>query len=555
MGAIHMQKDYIQQLNGHCCLGIELGSTRIKAVLIDAQGQVVATGNYSWQNSLMGNIWTYPLEQVHGGLQAAYADLKQNVQQQYGVTLKKLRAVGVSAMMHGYLAFDRAGGQLAEFRTWRNTLTSQAAEQLSNLFQYNIPQRWSCAHLYQAILNGEPHIASVDHITTLAGYVHWQLTGQKQLGIGDASGMFPIDLTAKDWNKQMLEQFDGLHTQTWKLKDLLPKVLLAGQEAAHLTEAGVALLDKEGDLQAGILCCPPEGDAGTGMVATNSVAVRTGNVSAGTSVFAMLVLEKALSKMYREIDLVTTPDGLLVAMVHCNNGCSDIDAWIGLLGEAAALLQPDSTQSIDSNRLFNELYRIALKGAPDCGELLHYGYVAGEDLLALPDGYPLFVRQPGSALTLANFMRSQLYSSLCALRVGLDILRCDEGVQIDELRGHGGFFKTEGVGQQMMAAATNIPLTVLQNAGEGGAWGIALLAMYTAEIKEKATESTNKVADAYSLSGFLNRIFVDDAEIPMQPHPQDVAGFNQYLARFMAGLKIQRSAAQNTQEPQMSQIS
>ena len=512
---------------GYSILGIELGSTRIKAILLGTDAEVLASGSHGWNNSLANGMWTYPLDEVRCDLQAAYQSLKHEVQEQYGCTLQKLQAMGVSAMMHGYLAFDAHGRQLVEFRTWRNTTTSRAAEELSQLFQYKIPQRWSVAHLYQAILNAEDHLGELAHINTLAGYIHWQLCGQKLLGIGDASGMFPIDLEHKDWDQQMLRQFDALHSQPWQLRDLLPKVLVAGQEAGHLTAAGAALLDPAGDLQAGTICCPPEGDAATGMVATNSVAVRTGNVSAGTSVFAMLVLERPLSKMRREIDLVTTPDGLLVAMAHCNNGSSDIDAWIGLLGQAAERLGAN----FDTGQLFNTLYSAALEGEADCDGLLHYGYVAGEDLVELLEGRPLFVRSPSSPLTLANFMRSQLYSSLCALRVGLDILRRDEGVEIDEIRGHGGFFKTEGVGQRMMAAATEAPISVLQSAGEGGAWGIALLAAYLSKAKSQI-----------SLPEFLDQVFTGRMEKPLLPDPKDVAGFNQYFGRFIQGLEIQRSA-------------
>ncbi len=521
-------------MNKDCYLGIELGSTRIKAILIDSQGQILASGNYGWENSLINGHWSYSLEQVHSGLQAAYAQLKSNVEQRYKHKLKGVKAIGISAMMHGYLAFDSQGHQLAEFRTWRNTTTSAASQKLSGLFGYNIPQRWSIAHLYQAILDNEPHISQLAYITTLSGYVHWLLTGEKLLGIGDASGMFPIDLATKYWDEQMLNQFDRLHTQPWKLQELLPKILSAGQQAGSLNVDGAILLDPEGDLEIGLTCCPPEGDAGTGMVATNAVAPRSGNVSMGTSVFAMLVLEKPLSQMHREIDLVTTPDGSLVAMVHCNNGCSDIDAWIGLFAQAAQLLGA----KLDMNEAFDKLYSIALEGQTDCGGLLHYGYVAGEDLVELLEGLPLFIREPDSLLNLANFMRSQLYSSLCALRVGLDILRCEEGVQIEELRGHGGFFKSAHVGQKLMAAATNIPVTVLQSAGEGGAWGIALLAAYTDYIKQQGLNHSKPIG----LQEYLNRFFVHLTDAAIAPDETDILGFSQYFERFMQGLAIERNA-------------
>ena len=522
----------------NCYLGIELGSTRIKAVLMDAQGRILAAGNHSWESSLINGYWSYPLEEVHRGLQAAYSQLRKNVACQYQHTLTRVRAIGISAMMHGYLAFDSQGKQLAQFRTWRNTTTSKAAQELSQAFGYNIPQRWSIAHLYQAILDSEPHVDQIAHITTLAGYIHWQLTGEKLLGVGDASGMFPIDLATGSWDESMLKQFDTFHSQSWQLQDLLPRVLSAGHKAGTLSSEGARLLDWEEDLDAGIMCCPPEGDAGTGMVATNAVAPRSGNVSMGTSVFAMLVLEKPLAKMRREIDLVTTPDGHLVAMVHCNNGCSDIDAWIGLLAEAAKLLGAE----LDNNEIFDRLYRIALEGQADCGGLLHYGYVAGEDLVELLEGLPLFIREPNSPLGLANFMRSQLYSSLCALRVGLDILRIDEGVQIEELRGHGGFFKTEQVGQKVMAAATNIPVTVLQSAGEGGAWGIALLASYTDHIQRQAGGTT---AEPTELQDYLRQFFSESTDKAIQADEKDIIGFNQYFHRFKQGLSIERNAIES----------
>lgn len=549
MKNIAQQTEQIQ--NGETYLGIELGSTRSKALLLGSDYQVLAGGSQSWESHIENGNWSYRLPEALSALRSAYQSLKQNVWQNYGCTLKRTKAIGISAMMHGYLAFDANGRQLAEFRTWRNTNTSEAAAKLSELFGYNIPQRWSVAHLYQAILNREEHLPHLAHITTLSGYIHQQLTGEQKLGICDASGMFPIDPTDQNWNARMLWQFDELlrpYRFPWKLQELLPKVLTAGEAAGRLSAAGAALLDS--DLQPGILLCAPEGDAGTGMVATNSVAVRTGNISAGTSIFAMLVLEKPLSKMRREIDLVATPDGLPVAMAHCNNGSGDIDAWIGLLGEAAERLGAN----FERNELFRILYGAALEGDANCGGLLHYGYVAGEDLAEIEQGCPLFMRAPSAALDLANFMRSQLYSALCALKIGLNILFNEEDVKLDDIRGHGGFFKAGPAGQRIMAAALGVPVRVLGPpadgkasdeggtiAAEGGSLGIALLAAYASKLTEKKLIESDKDF-CLILPQFLEPIFAPLMSRPVPAEPKEAAGFERYFARFIQGLAVERTA-------------
>ena len=516
---------------GQAVLGIELGSTRIKAVLIDVDKSPVASGSYDWENQYVDHIWTYAIDEVWKGLQGSYQDLVKNVQEEYGVTITNLAAAGVSAMMHGYLAFDENDELLVPFRTWRNTITGEASEKLSELFQYHIPQRWSIAHLYQAILNGEDHVGKVRFFTTLAGYIHWQLTGRKVIGSGDAAGMFPINIEAKDYDSRMLDQFDELVADKgfpWKLRELLPKVLLAGEDAGCMTEEGVKLLDPSGNLAAGIPMCPPEGDAGTGMTATNSVAVRTGNVSAGTSVFAMAVLEKDLTKPYEEIDLVTTPAGDLVAMVHCNNCTSDLNAWVGLFKEFAESFGID----VDMNKLFGTLYNKALEGDADCGGLLAYNYFSGEHITGFDEGRPLFVRSPESRFNLANFMRVNLYTSLGALKTGMDILLKKENVKLDRMMGHGGLFKTKGVGQRILAGAIDTPVYVMETAGEGGAWGIALLADYLVR-KE----------DGESLTDYLNnKVFHDTKGSGMDPVPEDVEGYEKFMERYTKGLAIERAA-------------
>jgi sugar (pentulose or hexulose) kinase len=519
--------------DGQAVLGIEMGSTRIKAVLIDTNNMPIASGGHGWENTLDDGVWTYPLGEVWAGIQSSFADLQKHVQEQYDVPLKRVKAIGMSGMMHGYMVFDAEGNQLVPFRTWRNNMTGRASEELTELFNHPVPQRWSIAHLYQSVLNQEEHVGRIAHMTTLAGYVHWKLTGQQVMGIGEASGMFPIDIKTQDFNVALAEQFDA-HIESkgygWKVKDLLPKVLDAGEPAGTLTEEGAKLLDPAGHLESGIPLCPPEGDAGTGMVATNSVAVRTGNVSAGTSVFAMLVLEKELSKAHHEIDLVTTPDGKLVGMAHSNNCSSDLDAWIGLFGQAAEAMGAEFSTPV----LYDKLLGLALDGDPDCGGLLSFGYISGEHMTGFSEGRPLFVRSSDSHFTLANFVRSHMFAALCALRTGLNILMDEEQVKVDEIRGHGGFFKTPEVGQRIMAAATGAPVSILETAGEGGAWGIALLASYmTRENRDQ------------SLPDFLKQVFAESMGEAVKPDPSDVAGFDQFFERYHKGLAIERAAVES----------
>lgn len=514
-------------------LGIELGSTRIKAVLIDGEYSTIASGSHEWENRLEDGIWTYTLDDIWTGLRSSYQDLTNKIIEEYQMPLKTIGAIGFSAMMHGYLAVDKNGDLLVPFRTWRNTITGQASKDLTELFQFNIPQRWSIAHLYQAILNKEPHVDEISFLTSLAGYVHWKLTGEKVLGIGEASGMFPIDSKINNYDQTMLQEFNNLlmaEDIPWRLEDILPKVLLAGDEAGVLTEAGAKLLDPSGKLEAGIPLCPPEGDAGTGMVATNSVAVRTGNVSAGTSVFAMIVLEESLSRLYPEIDMVTTPTGKPVAMVHSNNCTSDLNAWVNIFKEFTQALDLEISQS----RLFELLYRQALEGSPDAGGLLSYNYVSGEHITHLEEGRPLFVRTPNSDFTLANFMRVHLFSSLGALKIGLDILFEKEHVKIDKILGHGGFFKTAEVGQRIMAAAMNVPVSVMETAGEGGAWGMALLGAYMREKGE------NEPLESY----LSKKVFAGEKSQTIIPDPEDVEGFGTFMARYKNGLEIERTAVE-----------
>jgi len=518
--------------SGQCVLGIELGSTRIKAVLIDNGNKPIASGGFGWENSQIDGIWTYSIDEIWEGVAAAYAELKKDVQDRYSAGIKSLKSIGFSGMMHGYMVFDNEDKQLVPFRTWRNNITSRASEVLTETFSYNIPQRWSISHLYQSVLNGEDHVKNISFMTTLAGYIHYKLTGEKVMGVGEASGMFPIELASKSFDKGMMQKFDALvedKSYPWKLEDIMPRVLVAGEPAGTLTAEGAALLDTSGDLVSGIPFCPPEGDAGTGMVATNSVAVRTGNVSAGTSVFAMLVLEKDLSRVHHEIDLVTTPDGQLVGMAHSNNCTSDYDAWISLFGDAAKALGMDISTPV----LYDTLLEQALKGDPDCGGLLAYGYISGEHMTGFSEGRPLFARSEGSSFSLPNFIRTHLFTALCALKTGLNILIEDEGVKVDEIRGHGGFFKAAEVGQKIMAAATNTPISILETAGEGGAWGIALLASFMADDKQD------------SLPGFLNKVFEGSMGDAVKPNPADVEGFNAFFERYHKGLSIERAAVEN----------
>lgn len=526
-----MSKEAI--LAGKTVLGIEFGSTRIKAVLVDETHQPVAMGTYDWENRLENNIWTYSLEDIWKGLQGCYQSLKEDVQSKYGVTLTRLGALGFSGMMHGYMPFDGNGELLVPFRTWRNTMTAEACGKLTPVFNFNIPQRWSIAHLYQAILSGEEHVKNITFFTTLAGYIHWKLSCEKVLGVGEASGMFPIDSEICDYDQKMLAQFDELVAGQgfgWKLKDILPKVLPAGAAAGALTAEGAKLLDPSGELEAGVPMCPPEGDAGTGMVATNSVKVRTGNISAGTSIFSMVVTEHALSKVHEEIDMVTTPDGYPVAMVHCNNCTSDLNAWVNLFEEFAGKfgMKPDK------NELYGTLYREALAADPDCGGLMAYNYFSGEPVTGLNAGRPMFVRTPDAHFSLANFMRSHLYSAMAALKIGNDILLKEEQVKVDSLMGHGGLFKTPVVGQQLMAAAMNAPVTVMDTASEGGAWGMAVLACFMAE---KAPEE--KLPDY--LSG---KIFAGQSGTTIAPKAEDVAGFDAFIEKYRATLPAEKAAVE-----------
>ncbi|MBD5526360.1 MAG: FGGY-family carbohydrate kinase [Lachnospiraceae bacterium] len=519
---------------GRAVLGIEFGSTRIKAVLVDESNQPIASGAHDWENRLENGIWTYSLDDIWTGLQDCYRKLTEDVQAQYGEKLTKIGAIGFSAMMHGYMAFNEKDELMVPFRTWRNTITEEASVKLTELFNYHIPQRWTIAHLYQAVLNGEEHVADLKFVITLAGYIQWKLTGEKIVGVGEASGMFPIDIETGQFNERMIDQFDGAVADkgfVWKLRDVLPAVYTAGQQAGALTEEGAKLLDPTGILQAGVPFCPPEGDAGTGMAATNSVAQRTGNVSAGTSVFGMIVLEKELSKVYDAIDLVTTPDGSLVAMVHCNNCTSDLNAWVNLFKEYSDLMG----MKVDMNELYGNLYRKALEGDDDCGGLLAYNYFSGEHVTGFNEGRPLFVRRPDAKFSLANFMRVHLFTALGALKTGLDILLKEEGVQVDEILGHGGLFKTKGVGQSILAAAIDAPVSVMETAGEGGAWGIALLASYM----------INKGADE-SLAAFLDsKVFAGQKGEKMEPKAADVQGFNEFMKLYGAGLAIERAAVEN----------
>ena len=524
---------------GRTSLGIELGSTRIKAVLIGPDHQPLAVGTHDWENQFVNRVWTYSLESVWAGVQGCFASLAADVRARYGTDLTTVGSLGVSAMMHGYLAFEAEPGAsdgrlLTPFRTWRNTTTGPAASQLSARFGHNIPLRWSIAHLYQAVLDDEQHVGDIDVITTLAGYVHWRLTGERVLGVGDASGVFPIDTTTGDYDARMLASFDELVADRhlpWTVRDLLPTVLTAGDIAGHLTEEGAALLDPTGTLRPGAPLCPPEGDAGTGMVATNSVAPRTGNVSAGTSIFAMVVLEHPLASSHPELDLVTTPAGDLVAMVHCNNGASELNAWAGVFGEFATALGA----AADTSTVFETLFRAALAGDSDAGGLLAYNFLSGEHNVGLEEGRPLVVRTPDSSLTLANFVRAELFAMLATLRLGMDVL-AGENVAIDSLFGHGGFFKTRGVGQRILAGALDTAVSVGDLAAEGGAWGIAVLAAFTRER-----------AGAASLGDYLTDTVFADAQLETaQPEREDVDGFNRFMERFARGLAIERTAVENS---------
>ncbi len=523
--------------NGETSLGIEFGSTRIKAVLIDRRFETIASGSYEWENLLKDGYWTYNLTDIITGMQEAYREMKQEVERQFGITLRTTGSIGFSGMMHGYMAFDHTGELLVPFRTWRNSTTGAAAKALTDKFRFNIPERWSIAHLYQAILNEEPHVPRIDYLTTLSGYIHWLLTGNKTIGIGDASGMFPIDESIRNYNELMLKQFDELVAAKgypWKLKDILPEVRISGEQAGQLTESGAKLLDVSQSLQPGIPLCPPEGDAGTGMVATNSVRKRTGNISVGTSVFAMIVLEREFSKVYPEIDLVTTPNGSPVGMVHANNCSSDINAWLGLFREFYEAMG----QQADTNQIFSVLLLKALEADPDGGGLLSYGYFSGENITGLDKGRPLFVRSPESHFNLANFMRTHLFTSFGALKIGMDILTKEEDVAIDKVLAHGGLFKTPVVGQKIVAAALNVPVSVMATAGEGGAWGMAILASYMINIDQQE-----------SLEDFLDhKVFKDVQAQEMVPDGVDVKGFEVFTDRYKKGLAIERAAVDHLEE-------
>ena len=523
-------KEIIEE--GKAYLGIEFGSTRIKGVVCDETGNVLAMGGYGWENSYIDGIWTYSEKEIFDGLKACYADVVKDIGGKYGISVKRFAGIGISAMMHGYLAFDANDNLLVPFRTWRNTITGEAAEKLTSEFDYNIPQRWSISHLYQAMLNKEEHVKDVAFFTTLAGFVHWRLTGKKVLGVGDASGMFPIDTATGNYDAGMIAKFDLLAKDTALgrgLKDLLPEVLSAGKEAGTLTKEGAALLDESGLLEEGIPLCPPEGDAGTGMVATNSVKVRTGNISAGTSVFAMVVLEKELSKVYPEIDLVTTPDGALVGMVHCNNCTSEINNWVRIFKEFCGVYGIDP----DMNDLYMKLYSVSLKGEEDCGGVILYNYLSGEPVTGFEKGALVLARTAEDNFTLANLMRSNLYSAMATLKIGLDLMLKEEGVKVDEMYGHGGYFKTKGVGTKVAAAAINAPVSVMETASEGGAWGIALLAAYL----DKKQEMT--------LSEYLSGVIFKNAKCEKcEPEQKDVDGFDKYIKKYKTGLAVERTAVE-----------
>lgn len=529
MNSIDREKTVIEK--GEAVLGIELGSTRIKAVLIEEDGHILGTGGYDWENQFINGVWTYDLSEVWKGIQKCYQDLSFQVVKKYGIEIQTLKAIGVSAMMHGYLPFNKEGSQIAEFRTWRNNITEEASDQLTCLFSYNIPQRWSIAHLYHAILNNEEHTAKIDYMTTLSGYVHWKLTGRRVIGIGDASGMFPIDIESKDYNQKMIEQFEQVIKEQnfdWDLRTILPEVLQAGQDAGRLTQDGAKLLDISGTLRPGILMCPPEGDAGTGMAATNSVAKRTGNVSAGTSAFAMVVLERELSKVYRQLDMVTTPDGALVAMAHSNNCTTEINSWIAVFEECLNIFHV----KVPKNEIYEKLFRESLNGSEDGGELLSYCFHSGEHGVGLNEGCPMFLHPAKAEFSLANFIRIQLYTCFGAMKLGMDILMKQEHVQVEKILGHGGIFKTEGVAQRYLAAAMETPVVVMETAGEGGAWGMALLAAYIRHTDMSLTDFLQK------------KIFSQSKMKEVVPTQRDMEGYARFMKRYKTGLEAEKQAVE-----------
>ena len=519
--------------SGEAVVGIEFGSTRIKSVMTDNQGNILASGDFTWENSLVNGIWTYDIELIHKGLKESYKSLVSDVAKKYACDIKQIKGLGISAMMHGYLAFDKNDNLLTPFRTWRNSITGEAADKLTESFEFNIPERWSIAHLYQAILNKEEHVKDIAYVTTLAGYIHYRLTGEKVLGIGDASGMFPIDSATRNYNKDMLNKFRELVKDegfAWDIEEVLPKVLVAGEKAGVLTKEGALFIDESGVLSEGAVLAPPEGDAGTGMTATDSVRVRTGNVSAGTSVFAMVVLDKPLSKVYREIDVVTTPVGDDVAMVHCNNCTSDINAWAGIF---AGFLKA-AGKDVDMNEVYTTMFNSALNGDAAGGNIVACNYFSGEQITGFTSGRPLVARKENADFSFENFMRVTLYAAVASLKIGMDVLS-DEGVALEKMVGHGGFFKTPVVGQKIMAAALNAPVTTLKTAGEGGPWGMALLALYTVNKEE-----------GESLSDFLDKkIFGEGGGSTLEPDESDVKGFNDFMKDFKAGLEVERAAVEN----------
>jgi len=515
---------------GAVTLGMEFGSTRIKAALIAPDTTPLAVGSHVWENQFKDGVWTYDMADVHRGLASCLAALVEDVRIRYGLELEAVGALGVSGMMHGYIALDADGELLVPFRTWRNNVTGEACAELTPRLDFAVPQRWSIAHLYQSILERQPHVKRIAHLTTLAGYVHWKLSGEHVIGVGDASGMFPIDPRTADWDAERMAAFDSLVDPWqvgWQLRDILPKVLPAGHLGGRLTVEGSRLLDPLGRIHEGTPLCPPEGDAGTGMVATNALRPRAANVSAGTSMFAMIVLDRSLSRIYGEIDIIVTPDARPVAMAHANNGTSDLDAWMALFGQVA--------EALGAETRFDELYArilpLALRGDPDAGRLLSVNYVSGEHMTGFTEGRPLFVRNQDGRFTLENFMRALCYASLCTLREGLDILREQEGVIVEEVRGHGGFFRGGDTGQRMMAAALNVPISLPATASEGGAWGIAVLAAYL--LRTDAGQSLPDYLDA-RVSGSMGA--------PVKPDPHDVQGFAAYFARHRAALAIEREA-------------
>ena len=528
---------------GKTAIGIEFGSTRIKAVMVDEAGKPIAQGDFGWENQYENGVWTYSLDMIWTGLKEAYAKLLADVQEKYGTVIKTTGAIGFSAMMHGYMVFNEGGELLVPFRTWRNTITGEAAAALTEEFGFNIPERWSIAHLHQAILNKEEHVKDISFFTTLAGYIHWQLSGEKVLGIGDASGMFPIDSRTRNYNAEYMEKYDKLLGSlgvSFRIEDILPKVLLAGDKAGVLSAEGAAKLDVSGSLQAGIPLCPPEGDAGTGMVATNSVGVRTGNVSAGTSIFAMVVMEKALSKVHPEIDVVTTPVGDDVAMVHCNNCTSDINAWAKIFREYSEAMGIE----VDTNKLYTTMFKAALSGAPDCGGLMGFNYFSGEPVTGFAEGRPVFARKINADFSFANFMRLHLFSAVSTLKVGLDILLREEDVKVDKLYGHGGFFKTPEVGQRIMSAATGGPITVMETAGEGGAWGMAILALYLTKVIGGADDNIVKEG-SLTLPDFLNNsIFAGESGSTVTATSEEIQGFDSFMESFKAALPIEKAAVE-----------